>query len=269
MDFLSRLYSNENFGIILFIIISILVLAFLIVLFFGKKDQKERQLAETKNLDINSESGQNAFQDVEEPSTLEVPVPPMETPIPPTPIIEPKEPAPMEFNEVPVTPEPVKEEMTPISIEDTTVIPKTDFDFDALAESISKELEGLNKEPTEESKNDYRIPDIPVEIPKMETPVIKEEPKTLEMKESYRASNPAPFSSVFVNRKPEEKKEEMPIPITPKKSTIELPKTIDLPKLNKEEVKETPVIQNSTSNIVFPGLENNVSAYPKNDENRM
>ena len=45
MDFLTNLYSNDNFGIILFIVISILVLAFLIVLFFGKKDQKERKLA--------------------------------------------------------------------------------------------------------------------------------------------------------------------------------------------------------------------------------
>ena len=43
MDFLESLYSIENFGIYLFVIIGILVILFLIVLFFGKKDQKKRK----------------------------------------------------------------------------------------------------------------------------------------------------------------------------------------------------------------------------------
>ena len=43
MDFLESLYSIENFGIYLFIIIGILVVLFLVVLFFGRKDQKKRK----------------------------------------------------------------------------------------------------------------------------------------------------------------------------------------------------------------------------------
>lgn len=42
MEFLNKLYSNEYFGIGLFIVISILAFTFLVVLFFGKKDEKAR-----------------------------------------------------------------------------------------------------------------------------------------------------------------------------------------------------------------------------------
>ena len=43
MDFLESLYEIENFGIYLFVIIGILVVLFLVVLFFGKKDKKMRK----------------------------------------------------------------------------------------------------------------------------------------------------------------------------------------------------------------------------------
>ena len=46
MDFLESLYEIENFGIYLFVVIGILVVLFLIVLFFGKRDQKMRQKLE-------------------------------------------------------------------------------------------------------------------------------------------------------------------------------------------------------------------------------
>lgn len=42
MEFLYKLYSNNYFGIGLFIVITVLAFAFLIILFFGKKDEKAR-----------------------------------------------------------------------------------------------------------------------------------------------------------------------------------------------------------------------------------
>lgn len=42
MEFLYKLYSNNYFGIGLFIIITLLAFTFLVILFFGKKDEKAR-----------------------------------------------------------------------------------------------------------------------------------------------------------------------------------------------------------------------------------
>ncbi len=262
MDFLTQLYSNENFGIILFITISILVLAFLIVLFFGKKDQKERQLAETKNLEINDESGQNAFQDELQPTMLEVPVPPVSNDVEQ---IKPEPPIHMEPQmEIPVPP---VTEQPQIKANEEPIIPQTDFDFDALAESISKELETLNQE---ESKiPEPTIPKIKAEPTMEPSPVIPSEPK-FEMPqatEKPKMPSQAPFSSVFVNRVETPKEEVKPLPAKP---NIELPKTIELPKLSKEETKmPEPVIKNTTSNIVFPSIEKENSVYAKNDDNQM
>ena len=52
---------------------------------------------------------------------------------------------------------------------------------------------------------------------------------------------------------------------TPAKPTIELPKTIDLPKLNTgTETKEE-----SIPNISFKSLEEDIPTYENNNENRM
>lgn len=50
MEFLYKLYSNNYFGIGLFIVITILAFAFLVILFFGKRDEKAR-IAEEKELE--------------------------------------------------------------------------------------------------------------------------------------------------------------------------------------------------------------------------
>lgn len=50
MEFLYKLYSNNYFGIGLFIVITILAFAFLVILFFGKRDEKAR-IAEEKDLE--------------------------------------------------------------------------------------------------------------------------------------------------------------------------------------------------------------------------
>lgn len=50
MEFLYKLYSHEYFGIGLFMAIIILAFSFLIILFFGKKDEKIRKEEKARNL---------------------------------------------------------------------------------------------------------------------------------------------------------------------------------------------------------------------------
>ena len=156
MDFLTNLYSNDNFGIILFIVISILVLAFLIVLFFGKKDQKERKLAETKSLEVKNTLAEPAFTDDQPTIQLNIDPEVFGTPVPPV-INEVEEVNPIESNEPVIPPIPIMEEQvnnspvyhewneaieTPSKVEEPNSPPK--IDFDALADSISKELESIS-----------------------------------------------------------------------------------------------------------------------------
>lgn len=397
MDFLTTLYSNDNFGIILFITISILVLAFLVILFFGKKDQKERELAATKSVELNNGIGQFAFQDNQPKMMMDIPVPPNSSPTPS--IAPPIKPMPMNQtvqappinpinngafvkeppmfsnsqNTVPpvlnsVPPKPMEEKIqpnyqavpntpstppvyrstvnqpnmnsgiapTPMRVEkeiQTEKKPplKTDFDFDALAASISKELKSLeeskpfgepkplgNPKPLGEPKSNLEkapnldetiriptfelsnlpqnrgpVPPIRTEVerrndlnarPTMETVRIEPEKKPM--------SGPTQFSSVFVSKKePNSNQFSNSIPInqemqqsktetnsnnmesiktaTPVKPNIELPKTIDLPKLNGNSNAQEINTQNNAPKIVFSGLENDIPTYNRNSENRM
>lgn len=70
-EFLNKLYSYEYFGTYLMIAIAVLVLLFIIVLFFGKKDQKKREIEETKKLQqINNT---DAFKEQSNVASVEVP----------------------------------------------------------------------------------------------------------------------------------------------------------------------------------------------------
>jgi hypothetical protein len=307
MDFLTNLYSNDNFGIILFIVISILVLAFLIVLFFGKKDQKERKLAETKSIEVNNTLAQKAFTD-DEP-TVQLNIDPEVFTRPVSPVIEKSlndEPLKEEINKIDKAPI-IEENYTTINnnqeidkessskIEEPLLPPKMDFDFDALADSISKELESISskeesnlQEPLKVSEEMAKPASIlnPIsnkEISPLEEEVLspkKEEPSGIGENEYTKPKMPSPnqFSSVFVSKKKEtetkvddliqkpviEEKEKPIVPtITPTKPKIELPKTIDLPKLNSNRE------ENKNTNIVFSSLENDIPSYNKNTENRM
>ena len=55
MEFLYRLYSNDYFGIGLFIVITILAFSFLVILFFGKKDEKARIEQQTEKEKVEKE----------------------------------------------------------------------------------------------------------------------------------------------------------------------------------------------------------------------
>ena len=62
MEFLYKLYDMEYFAVGLLIVIAILVFLFLLILFFGKKEENERKLEETKKLELEK----NGFKEVEE-----------------------------------------------------------------------------------------------------------------------------------------------------------------------------------------------------------
>lgn len=300
MDFLYKLYSNENFGIVLFIIISILVLAFLIVLFFGKKDQKERKLAETKKLELSNSPTEEipnvnpevAFKDVEQPIPLEVNVPLTEETIEP-PMEETFQTPNMVLNSDLVN-ESLNTLMNEANKENQSLeVPMKEertFDFDALAASISKELESIGNdipspvvpEPmVEQPKPDFIVPSFEqfVEVPKPEVTMPKVENTSVESKvervEERRTTIPSPtqFSSVFVSKKEnnmnnnqpivEEKKEVSepvikkteipsirPVEPMPVKPNIELPKPIDLPKLSNDPTPQAQPLEEKVAPII-------------------
>ena len=68
-DFIIELYSNENFPIYLGCIIAVLLVAFFVVLFLGRKDMK-KHIAQLENSDTNNMNNNvdnNAFKEVSEP----------------------------------------------------------------------------------------------------------------------------------------------------------------------------------------------------------
>lgn len=72
MEFLNKLYANENFGMGLFCVIIFLVIMFLVVLFLGKKDEKKRKLEETNKLNVVN-NDKNAFSETTVATPVEVP----------------------------------------------------------------------------------------------------------------------------------------------------------------------------------------------------
>lgn len=261
MDFLESLYEIENFGIYLFVIIGILVVLFLVVLFFGKKDQKMRKKQEELEDAKTEETEEFAFQTTENASELNVsfndenfdtkpeqeqPVSKEEPTIAPSPTLV--------FETKPTTNVVLNSdlELEPSAIEtleeakDPDVSNK-EFDFDALAEAISKELESIDNMPKKEApkeeepiapvfpetkENNFQVFE-PIRIE--ETSVKKEESKpTVEETEvKPRPVMPTVFSSVYVNREKEEPKK-TDEPIKPIKPMIDLPKIADLPKRTDE-----------------------------------
>lgn len=241
-DFLESLYQIENFGIYLFVFIGVLIVLFLVILFFGKKDAIKNEDKEVKPEEspkqeevIAPAEEKPLFKEMTEPVVMQ------------TKEIKPEEPLQTVNNvlneDIGITPiqnieEPVKEEQD---------VPKEEkeFDFDALAAAITKELESIEqKENTTESPVLEEQEEAPLHFdeptpssvePKEE---IKEEPKVEEKKEEVKPKKvmPTVFSSVYVNRsveepkilKEEHKEEVQEEPVL--KAKIELPKKIDLPK---------------------------------------
>lgn len=73
-DFIIELYSNENFPIYLGCIIAVLLVAFFVVLFLGRKDMKKHIAQLENNNNNNNNVDNNAFKEVSEPVKLESPI---------------------------------------------------------------------------------------------------------------------------------------------------------------------------------------------------
>ena len=227
MEFLEKLYEIENFGIYLFVVIGVLIVMFLVVLFFGKKDAEKNSVEkETKE----NEEVKEAFTDLEKEEKVEV-APVEEVPVIPAPVeanVTMEEPKRVVMNQV-LNDEETREEPK------EEVVQEKEFDFDALAEAISKELESIDNtsheevevKPVIEEKEESFVPETKVEE---EIPVKVEEEKREEVVKP-KVVRPEVFSSVYVHReketpKVEEKKEEP----TSEVSQMDLPKKIELPK---------------------------------------
>ncbi len=247
MKFLESLYNIENFGIYLFIVIGILFILFLVILFFGKKDEKKRKLEATVKLEQEKQEPESVTIAPEAPLVMDE-KPELHIPVEQTMFQEITEPTPVEAPKPleselsqPIL-EPIKEpSLSDIALEQISELNKvpertTEFDFDALAAEINKELESIErKEEPVKSLNETVSP-VTFSVPEkkeVESPQIQEH---VEPKLERTMSMPTVFSSVYVNREKEqpivEKKEE-PV-VTPVAPKIELPKIIDLPKKNNE-----------------------------------
>ncbi len=248
---LYRLYSNENFGIGLFIVVTVLAFSFLIILFFGKKDEKDRNIREEiarNNIDDVPENNNESLNSMvienkESDSTL-----------PKTEML--MDEAKQEEKETVKEPEKeVEEPLNPFELptlieeEKEPVMPMADLTentYDILKEDIGASLDNsMNLDSLENmmpTKNEVEA-----------EPVIKEEdvPSIFasEVVEEVQPEMPKPkttfsnqFSSVYVNKKEDIVPEKEPVEeIKPVKPDFELPKTLDLPKLNK----------NATSNDII------------------
>ena len=251
MEFLYKLYDMEYFAVGLLIVIAILVFLFLLILFFGKKEEKERKLEETKKLELEK----NGFKEVEEVKE-ELKVPEI-----PQPVLEPVVESEIQ-EEVPTFENPfVKEEL---KVEQSNN--EVELEIPAISENEtsveeSKELMYFDL-PIVETKNDETelnsfvsdvennvveekevknmgavLPEIDIDNlfqTNTEATINKEvveeipniEPINL-MTEEVKVETPkveAPFSSVYTNNE------------LPKKNNnvFELPKMADLPKLKEE-----------------------------------
>lgn len=219
-DFIYGLYQNDNFTLILVIALVVLIIAFVLVYFFGKKDQK---LEETKRL---QKIELDAFKKVEEkPEKVEVTKEEVKENVP-----EEKEES--EEIELPQVKEEVKpifkdtdEEKNPISIDE---LPKEEvkpiFDNNEEDKKLENDLSSL-----ESIKNEFNSIDIP-EV-KEEKPIFKPSPQI--------------FSSVFVDKKEE--------------NIVSNNEEISTTKIEKEEVKSTnnkmfSIIDDEDEEVELPSL---------------
>lgn len=266
--FLNNLYSYEYFGLYLLISIIVLVILFIIILFFGKKDQKIREIEATKKLQqINNDafkedSISENLQINNEPLDNTIVVPRIED----IPVINNVE----ENNEIP---EPIIPMENNINISETV-----SNNINKNSEQIMSIEENTNKEKIEQIKeeNDFEpildpIEEKPLaidntnifnskfsdEVIKMENeeikPVIEEvevpefnfdevikEVEEVKQTENYNRG-PQIFSSVYVPEQKEEPAIEMPKLEIPTQ-VVEEEMDFELPTLKKEDEKiEEPV----------------------------
>lgn len=277
MDFIYDLYQNDNFVLYLTIALVILVILFVVVLFFGKKDQKLEETKRLQKIELdNAFKEENTEPTKVEASEVKEEKPKVEEELPKKSIFD-------ETSSIPLVKEEVSEDVKieePQNVEVTTFEPKIEEkpkveekmvslveeedkplfmpngDIDDIGKDLS-ELEKLKEEfrsmdlPKEESKPIFSDEDV---IPsRLDRKVEEKEiPSRLNNKNEEKKYKPsAVFSSVFVNNKEEQTvKEEIKPEVKeePKKVslfTIE-DDDLELPTLKKDEKKKGLNIDNIT-----------------------
>ncbi len=171
MEFLYKLYSNNYFGLGLFIVITVLAFSFLIILFFGKKDEKARENAKNNQMVDKVEQNAemlNALEQKESPATLEN--------------NELKEP---ELEEISLEPTTLKEEeIAPISIAEDLGLDTKDIEEYVPDSPVTENERGPEEEieeyepyPQNTAKTSYQEEyDIKEEVPSIIERTIAEEP---------------------------------------------------------------------------------------------
>jgi hypothetical protein len=267
-EFMSKMYSYDNFGIYLICAIVILVILFFVILFFGKKDKNNRELEETKrleklNLDLFKEDSKEEKLETKEDSEV-TPITNEITEEPILPIVDNSPEVPhIEDSLVPEVPtEENKDILEPINLNSNEPILEKEeekpLEFNNLFSSGVLEEEEVNidqpSSPVEEPTNNDNI-ELP-EIPEFKEEEIKldidhilnnEKPNETLEKNTEPEKNVQVFSSVYVPLKEEteEVKNESNTEDTDDEDDFDLPqlKSSEDKKEEKpveEEVKEEP-----------------------------
>ena len=275
MDFIYDLYQNDNFVLYLTIALVILVVLFVVVLFFGKKDQKLEETKRLQKLELDTFKEEKT-----EPTKVEVSEVKEELPnevVKEEPKVEEEKPVKSIFDEtssIPLVKEEVSEDVKidePQNVEVTTFEPIIKEDKPKVKEDDkplfmpSSDVDDIGKDLSEleKLKEEFRNMDLPKEEKIEENKVIEEdifpsrlnrkveEEKSLRMKDNTEEKKYKPssvFSSVFVNNneeKPEVKEEVKEEPKKVSLFTIE-DDDLELPTLKKEEQKENINLDNIT-----------------------
>ena len=261
MDFIYELYQNDNFVLYLTIALVILIILFVLVLIFGKRDQKLEETKRLQKIDVDAFKEEQPKEKVK----VEVPTPEIKEEVKPV-LEEPKEEQKVTEEETPKA-KSIFDDTQVLPIKKTTEIENAEEINVTTFEPKASVTEEIAIEPKKEEKKEVIKPlvdieeeDKPINIKELdeinfddinlekdldeiekkkkefnsiEIPKIKEEKedKVVEEKKETKAYKPGPqiFSSVFVNKEApkEEVKEEIP----------------------KTEVKETPKPKTSLFSI--------------------
>lgn len=260
MDFIYELYKSDNFVMILSIVLVALVLLFVLVFIFGKKDQKLEETKRLQKLEMDTFKEEKKNEEkVEVPVVENVSVPsvaPIEQVTEPTPIEEGKPSSNEDANMVVFEPE---EKPSVIPLEDEVenkipVMPKPLFsDNDEEESPISiNDLPVLNEEDKKMESGLNTLESIKNEFDKIEIPEVKDEPLIKE-EASEKVFKPSPqiFSSVYVNKN-EESVTKVNDEVVKPKNNDEVRKSI--PEVNEEEVSNKLFTIEDDDDIELPTL---------------
>lgn len=271
MEFLYQLYSNNYFGIGLFIVIAILAFVFLIVLFFGKKDEKNRikkqkqtnEKLKSDNIEVSQEQQIDSLDSTvlkEEPS-LELEETVKEELIETEPMFTNEE----SQEKLEIFEETPREQLDPFAT--SNLVLNTDFiqeenndykqeeeekkdsdfyDFDSILDK-----EEINGESIDEVLNKYdAIEETVLEQPNLEAfenivveeNLVEDVDKELDVftkTNNLSAKTSTPFSSVYLTKEESDnRKEEKEFATISTKPTFDLPKKVELPKKNSNAINE-------------------------------